>query len=53
MRLSSKWWDQPTLDTMEIRAGQVAAEWGGGWGDWSWREMDSRVVADGRERMIW
>ena len=35
MRLSRKWWEQPSLDIMGIRAGQVAGEgkeeaWGGG-----------------------
>ena len=30
MRLSRRWWEQPALYTMGIRAGEVAVEKGGG-----------------------
>ena len=54
MRLSRQWWEQPALDITGIRAGQVAAEGGGGGEkNRSRRERGSRVVSDDRERMIW
>ena len=30
MRLSRRWWEQPALDVLGIRAGHTAAEGGGG-----------------------
>ena len=56
IRLSRRLWEHPTLDTIGIRAGQVAAEGGGGDGEGenrSWRERESRVGADNREIIIW
>ena len=55
MCLYRRWWEQPTLDIMGIKTGQVAAEGGGRHGgeNKSRRKIERRVGADDGGRMIW
>ena len=55
MRLYRRWWEQPSLDILEIRAGHAAEEGGGrlqGRKSWRLREREIRVGADNGEGMI-
>ena len=52
MRLSRRWWEQPSLDILGIRVSHDAAKGGVGQGRKNHRERESRGGEDDRELMI-